>query len=118
MSKEFHLYTAGQDPFVLPMGDMTLYIHQGVPTSSTPPVSSSSTEEPNIYVPKTQRGLYENYIQAPTEPGVLKNIIDEWAYPGFELGVALSPADDPTSDQFRAAVDGLSRSWRDDVTIH
>ena len=119
MESEVHVYTLGMDPFMLRMGDITIFIHQGKPNSDTPPMMPPATS-PEIYKLTTLGGLYENYIVAPTEARDVGLVLEAQDSDRVNLGVALSHGS-PTGasgDQLRALLEGVSEYDAGDVSVH
>lgn len=121
MGNEVHLYTLGIDPYVLQMGDVSFYIHQGQPSSTTPPATPPTGTPPLIYKQTKLRGPYENYIFAPRHAKDLGLILEAQNADTIDLGVALGydeVSDTSTGDQLRALLDGLSHYDAADVSVH
>jgi hypothetical protein len=122
MGNEVHLYTLGADPFVLQLGAVAFFIHQGQPASTTqpvnPPTSSSSTV---IFRQTPLPGPYENYIIAPDRTGDLNRILDAQVTENIDLGVALERRDRTDAaegEQFQILFDALSQYDTRTVSIH
>jgi hypothetical protein len=123
VGKQLHVYTAGANPYVVVLDDVTLFVHQGLPQAAGPPTSGDTGDPPpTIHLPGTLPPLYENFIQAPEHSSDWSEFLrgqdqDSKIEMGIELGFDASQTG-VRGDQLAAAIIGLAESDADDIAIH
>jgi len=118
MGNELHLYTFGVDPYVIQMGDVAFFIHQGEPASPTPPARPPGGD-PEIFKTTRLNSPYENYIMAPQRADDVGAILRAQGADAIDLGVALTHESEYSrGNQLAALFDGLSQHGSGDVSIH
>lgn len=110
-----HLYTSGADPYVLQLGDVAFYIHQGAPDAPTPPVTTPPAA-PEIFRPTKLSEPYANYIVAPIHARDLSRILLAQDSASIDLGVAVGGPE--AGGQLRAVLDVLSEYDAGGVSVH
>lgn len=125
MSKDIHLYMGGNDPYVLPIGEVTFHIHTGLPAPDVvlpPPTAPPDAPGPIVIAkPTNLPPVAGAYVLAPETSAEIRNLIDAQPESSFEetsveLGLAINPADQPM--QLFAILDGVDSAASDDVTVH
>jgi hypothetical protein len=120
VGNEVHLYTFGADPFVLQLGDVAFYIHQGARDAPTPPVTTPPAA-PEIFRPTKLSEPYANYIVAPVDARDLSRILLAQDSATIDLGVAVGGPEagaGSTGEQLRAVLDVLSEYDAGGVSVH
>lgn len=127
MSKEVHLYMAGNDPFVMPVGDTVFYIHTGLPGETDPqpdtPDKPDAPDEPGggtVLVPVKIPGLYADFAKAPSTADQLRTYIEGLDEERGTIGLALTEEGEAGTrgEQLASIIEGVGTSGRADLTVH
>ena len=119
MSKEVHLYTAGNDPFVLPVGDVTFYIHRGLPTAAPAAPENPPGGAVVILKPSKLPPVIGAFVASPETSGEFRELLDAQGEGPIELGVALPVFErEIDSHALIAVFDGIEAATAEDVTVH
>jgi hypothetical protein len=136
MSAEMHVWVGDEDPFELPLGGVTLFIHQGAPTA---PRNSLSRPAPNtgeapdsgagqgsggsavtLANPTRGGGVYTNLIRDVQMSDRIERVLGGNA--GSEIGIELPDLNlGTTRDRekvFEPIFDGLRSTSYGDIKVH
>lgn len=96
---EIHVWVGDEDPFILPIGGLTLVIHQGTASNTNPPPDESGgTGEGDGGVPSAGG-------QSPTSPGKV-TLKDPTPGKGTYINLVREPEGAEISERLRWVLDG------------